>query len=235
VVLTDTGPCQLPPFEALPATRRELDDITELLAEPRRLTGVEVTKQRLEGELARKPRLIHFATHAYFAGNAGCAQSVDDEGLREKPIAPNPLLLSGIVLAGANRPTRVESEGESGILTAYEVAGLDLEAADLVVLSACDTGTGLALRGQEVLGLRWGFRAAGAQALVTSLWRSNDAATSRMMRSFYAALISEDLKADALRGAEALRRAKLAQLASETRLGIRRPLIWANFIFSGVL
>ena len=77
--------------------------------------------------------------------------------------------------------------------------------------------------------------AAGAQALVTSLWRSNDAATSRMMRSFYEALISEELEADALRGAEALRRAKLAQLASETRLGIRRPLIWANFIFSGVL
>jgi CHAT domain-containing protein len=235
VILTDTGPCQLPPFEALPATLRELDDISELLAEPRRLTGSEVTKQRLEAELTNRPRLIHFATHAYFAGNAGCAQAVDDEGLREKPIAPNPLLLSGIVLAGANRPTRVESEGESGILTAYEVAGLDLEAADLVVLSACDTGTGLALRGQEVLGLRWGFRAAGAQALVTSLWRSNDAATSRMMRSFYAALISEELKADALRGAEALRRAKLAQLASETRLGIRRPLIWANFIFSGVL
>ena len=235
VVLTDTGPCQLPPFEALPATHRELDEISELLTEPRRLMGSEVTKQRLEGELASKPRLIHFATHAYFAGNAGCARSVDDEGLREKPVAPNPLLLSGIVLAGANRPTRVESEAESGILTAYEVAGLDLEAADLVVLSACDTGTGLALRGQEVLGLRWGFRAAGAQALVTSLWRSNDAATSRMMRSFYTALVSEDLKADALRGAEALRRAKLAQLESETRLGIRRPLIWANFIFSGVL
>jgi CHAT domain-containing protein len=235
VVLTDTGPCQLPPFEALPATRRELDDIAELLEGPRRLTGSDVTKQRLEAELANKPRLIHFATHAYFAGNAGCAQAVDAEGLRERPIAPNPLLLSGIVLAGANRPIRVESEGESGILTAYEVAGLDLDAADLVVLSACDTGTGLALRGQEVLGLRWGFRAAGAQALVTSLWRSNDAATSRMMRSFYTALVSEELPADALRGAEALRRAKLTQLESEARLGIRRPLIWANFIFSGVL
>jgi len=235
VVLTDTGPCQMPPFEALPATRRELDEITELLTEPRRLTGSDVTKQQLEAELASKPRLLHFATHAYFAGNAGCARAAEDEGLREKPIAPNPLLLSGIVLAGANRPTRVESEGESGILTAYEVAGLDLEAADLVVLSACDTGTGLALRGQEVLGLRWGFRAAGAQALVTSLWRSNDAATSRMMRSFYTALVSEESKDDALRGAEALRRAKLAQLESETRLGIRRPLIWANFIFSGVL
>ena len=55
------------------------------------------------------------------------------------------------------------------------------------------------------------------------------------MRAFYAALVSEDLKDDVLRGAEALRRAKLAQLESETRLGIHRPLIWANFIFSGIL
>jgi len=124
------------------------------------------------------------------------------------------------VLAGANRPTRVEAEGDSGILTAYEIAGLDLQSAGLVVLSACDTGAGLALRGQEVQGLRWGFRAAGARALVTSLWLSNDTATRRMMRSFYA---------------EALRKAKLEQLQSEARLGIRRPMIWANFIFSGVL
>ena len=99
------------------------------------------------------------------------------------------------MLAGANRPTRVEAEGESGILTAYEVAGMDLRAADLVVLSACDTGTGLALRGQEVQGLRWGFRAAGAQAMVTSLWRSNDAATRRMMKSFYESLVSAELVA----------------------------------------
>ncbi|HXV37371.1 MAG TPA: CHAT domain-containing protein [Myxococcota bacterium] len=235
IVLTDTGPCQLPAFEELPATRRELDEIASLLVEPRRMLGAEATKSKLEAELASAPRLLHFATHAYFAGSAGCAQAERSDDLRERPIAPNPLLLSGIVLAGANRPARVESERESGILTAYEVAGLDLSGASLVVLSACDTGTGLALRGQEVLGLRWGFRAAGARALVTSLWRSNDAATSRMMRSFYASLASAESKPDALRGAEALRRAKLAQLESETRLGIRRPLIWANFVFSGIL
>jgi CHAT domain-containing protein len=235
VVLTGTGPCQLRPFDDLPATRRELEDIGQLLSEPQFLMGPDVTKRRLEQALGRQPRLIHFATHAYFAGNGGCDQATDRDGLREKPISPNPLLLSGIVLAGANRPDRVEAEGESGILTAYEVAGLNMRSADLVVLSACDTGTGLALRGQEIQGLRWGFRAAGARALVTSLWRSNDAATRRMMKSFYESLVSAELETDALRGAEALRRAKLEQLASETRLGIRRPLIWANFIFSGVL
>ena len=235
VVLTDAGPCQLQPFEMLPATERELEDIAGLLTETRLVMGADVTKQRLELELTHKPWLVHFATHAYFAGTGGCGAQTDSEGLREKAISPNPLLLSGIVLAGANRPDRVGADVESGILTAYEVAGLDLRDAGLVVLSACDTGTGLALRGQEVQGLRWGFRAAGARAMVTSLWRSNDSATRRMMSSFYGALVGAELPEDSLRGAEALRRAKLEQLRGEARLGIRRPLIWANFIFSGVM
>jgi CHAT domain-containing protein len=102
-------------------------------------------------------------------------------------------------------------------------------------LVRCDTGTGLKLRGQEVQGLRWGFRAAGARALVTSLWRSNDVATSRLMAAFYEALSAPRSTPDAFRGAEALRAAQLAQIESEQRLGVRRPLLWANFVFSGVL
>ena len=238
VVLTASGPCEIAPFESLPGTREELDKIAELVHEPQMLTGAEVTKEQLERALQSKPWLVHFATHAYFAGLGGCGEAEQGtESWRngDGPIAANPLLLSGIVMAGANLPARVGAEVESGILTAYEVAGLDLHSAGLVVLSACDTGTGLHLRGQEVQGLRWGFRAAGARALVTSLWRSNDVATRKMMRSFYEALISDDLARDPLRGAEALRRAKLTQLESEKRLGIRRPLLWANFVFSGVL
>jgi CHAT domain-containing protein len=239
VVLTASGPCQVEPFEDLPATRLELADIRELIAAKHVVEGAEVTKQRLVQELKRKPWLVHFATHAYFAGLGGCHTAQDDDsagaGAGQAPIDTNPLVLSGIVLAGANNPTRIDGEGQGGILTAYEVAGLDLGSAGLVVLSACDTGTGLHLRGQEVQGLRWGFRAAGARALVTSLWRSNDAATRKMMRAFYEALVSEDLADDPLRGIEALRRAQLDQVKGEQRLGIRRPLIWANFIFSGVL
>ncbi|MBW1686290.1 MAG: CHAT domain-containing protein, partial [Deltaproteobacteria bacterium] len=238
VVLTDTGPCQLARFEPLPATREELEDVASLIGSPRTLVGADVTKPRLEAELERKPWILHFATHAYFAGLGGCGPREQGgaswrEG--EAPIAPNPLLLSGIALAGANEPARVGSQAQSGILTAYEVAGLDLRSAGLVVLSACDTGTGLHLRGQEVQGLRWGFRAAGARALVTSLWRSNDVATRRLMHSFYEALVSGEIARDPFRGAEALRRAQLAQVASERRFGMQRPLTWANFIFSGVL
>jgi len=238
-VLTASGPCQVEPFEQLPATRQELEDIRQLIASRRVVEGAEVTKPRLVDELKRKPWLVHFATHAYFAGLGGCHAAPDGDSSEwdgeQAPIDANPLLLSGIVLAGANNPTRIGVEGQGGILTAYEVAGMDLGSAGLVVLSACDTGTGLHLRGQEVQGLRWGFRAAGARALVTSLWRSNDAATRKMMRAFYEALVSEDLADDPLRGAEALRRAQLEQVKDEQRLGIHRPLIWANFIFSGVL
>jgi CHAT domain-containing protein len=236
VVLTDTGPCQLSPFEELPATRQELDDVAALLASPRRLIGPDASKRRLVEELRARPALVHFATHAYFAGDKGCgARAAAAWRADDAPIAPNPLLLSGIVLAGANQPTRVDAEGQSGILTAYEVASLDLSQAGLVALSACDTGTGLKLRGQEVQGLRWGFRAAGARALVTSLWRSNDVATRRLMAAFYEALAAPQARVDAFRGAEALRRAQLAQIESEQRLGVRRPLLWANFVFSGVL
>ena len=117
----------------------------------------------------------------------------------------------------------------AGILTAYEVAGLDLDQTRLVVLSACDTGTGLHRRGQEIQGLRWGFRAAGAQSLVTSLWRSNDAVTRKLMRSFYSELIKRKHSEDVFRGAAALRQAQLVRIEAGKRLvwvGRESRLAW---------
>jgi CHAT domain-containing protein len=237
VVVTQQGPCRLAPFAPLPGTQREVEEVGELVGGARTLLGAQATRPALVSALGAEPGLVHFATHAYFAGAGGCAQAAAARESRreEAPVAPNPLLLSGIALAGANEPAQVGGDGAGGILTAYEVSGLDLRGARLVVLSACDTGSGLERRGQEVQGLRWGFRAAGARALVTSLWLSNDLATRRLMKAFYAALLSEELAADPFRGAEALRRAQLAQVEDERRLGLARPLTWANFVFSGVL
>lgn len=241
MVLTASGPCRLPPFEPLPATEREIEEIRGLLSEPRVISGADATKQRLRSELSTQPRVLHLATHAYFAGTGACEGESTGSSLwgdGHGPVAGNPLLLSGIVFAGANAPSRVSEAGEAGaILTAYEAAGLDLSQTRLVVLSACDTGTGLQSRGQEVQGLRWGFRASGAQALVTSLWRSNDVATRKLMKNFYSELLSSAQRgeADVLSGAAALRAAQLARVADEKRLGVKRPLVWANFVFSGVL
>jgi len=242
VVLTATGPCRLEPFEPLPGSVQEIEEIRALLPAAQVVLGADARKARLYGALNRHPTIVHLATHAYFAGGAGCRGTVaarrDELATRSRPVAPNPLLLSGIVLAGANdaRPVgaQLSQEADSGILTALEAAGLDLSASRLVVLSACDTGTGLHRRGQEVQGLRWGFRAAGARSLVTSLWRSNDVVTRKLMKRFYQQLTANADHGDLFQGPASLRSAQLAGIASVARLGINKPLTWANFVFSGL-
>ena len=237
VVLTGSGPCRLPPFDPLPGTETEARGIAAMLDGAALLMGAEASKAGLRSALAKAPNVIHLATHGYFASLEGsCATGAAKGGgaaRDEVDGALDPLLLSGVVLARANDGPA--QDGTNGILTSSEVAKLDLRSARLVVLSACDSGTGSRQRGQELQGLRWAFRAAGARSLVTSLWRSNDRVTQAMMTAFYQALQAKDLPADAFRGAEALRRAKLDRVATDERLGMKRPLSWANFVFSGVL
>src|SRR5439155_3692898 len=99
--------------------------------------------------------------------------------------------------AGANRAP------DRGILTAEEVAGLDLRGTELVVLSACDTGLGKEAGGEGVLGLQRAFQGAGARALAASLWKVDDAATSVLMEEFYANLWRKKLpRLEALRQAQ---------------------------------
>jgi CHAT domain-containing protein/Tfp pilus assembly protein PilF len=230
VVRTKEGLCELPAFASLPGALRELQEIGPLLGRSRPVLGSDASKERFLDELSgRHPSTVHVATHGYFAGlqqecfaeePAPAATGVD-----LVPASPDPLLLSGIVFAGANG--RHEGD-EGGILTAYELAGHDLASARLVVLSACDTGTGLMGRGQEVQGLRWGLRAAGAGSLLVSLWPIDDEATPGLMRDFYR-FLAEPTDAP-LRGAEALRRAQLERI----RQGVD-PVVWAPFVFSGLL
>jgi CHAT domain-containing protein len=118
--------------------------------------------------------------------------------------------LSGLVLAGANRdPARA-------VLTAEEVAGLDLRGAELVILSACDTGLGKVTAGEGVLGLQRGFHEAGARTLAASLWSVSDAATSVLMEDFYTNLWEKRLTR-----LEALRQAQLAVLRDPARVEAR--------------
>jgi CHAT domain-containing protein len=115
----------------------------------------------------------------------------------------NPLLRSGLALAGANL-TR-DPNGD-GILTALEAAGLNLWGTKLVTLSACDTGVGEVRNGEGVYGLRRAFVLAGAETLVMSLWPVSDYMTREMMTAYYTGL-----RAGLGRG-DALRHAKLAML-----------------------
>ena len=108
----------------------------------------------------------------------------------------NPLLRSGLALAGANDPG---SDKEDGILTALEAASLDLHGTKLVVLSACETGLGDVQNGDGVYGMRRALVMAGAETQVASLWKVADESTAAFMKDFYAALKRGLTKDQALR------------------------------------
>ena len=108
---------------------------------------------------------------------------------RKSAAGRNPLVLSGLVLAGANMPRPLDSlgipRGDDGILTAEAIAGMNLLGLELAVLSACETALGDVAGGEGVYGLQRAFHTAGARNVVASLWKVSDEATVALMRLFY--------------------------------------------------
>ena len=103
------------------------------------------------------------------------------------------LTRSGLLLAGANTALKglpLPEGVEDGVLTAKEIAGMDLRRLDLVALSACQTGLG-EITGDGVFGLQRGFKKAGANTLLMSLWKVDDTATQLLMTQFYKNMLSD--------------------------------------------
>jgi CHAT domain-containing protein len=205
-------------FAPLGATADEGRAIKALFPPATLLTGLRATKSELQRVEA--PRMLHIASHGFFLPDTTASPGGNAPGTSAAP-AENPLLRSGLALAGANL-TR-EREGE-GILTALEASGLDLWGTKLVTLSACDTGVGEVRNGEGVYGLRRAFVLAGAETLVMSLWPVSDYVSRQTMVAYYTGL-----RAGLGRG-DALRQAKLAILKRPNR---RHPFYWASFIQSG--
>ena len=195
----------LPP---LPGTEREAKELSSLASSckwtPRLLLGPQASKAALKG--LRPPGILHLATHGFYlggvaTGEAGTAmrgmvvKSVEEAGgskvvVKDSP-AMNPMIQSGIALTGAQTTLNLWKEGKApdpandGVLTAEDVAGLDLKGTWLVTLSACETGKGEAKSGEGVFGLRRAFMMAGAQNLVMTLWPVSDEVTPLIMADFY--------------------------------------------------
>src|SRR6185295_7202457 len=166
----------------------------------------------------------------------------DDSGLRMLIRSENPLLRSGLALAGAN--LLQDSKGEDGILTAMEVAALDLQGTKLVVLSACETGVGTVHNGEGIYGLRRALVLAGSESQVMSLWQISDDATRDLMVGYYKRLRAGEGRAEALRQVqlELLRSAgrngdrpvpRLGSAVSKVKAEHGHPYYWAAFIQSG--
>ena len=166
------------------------------------LTAADATEEKLKG--LRGPRILHVATHGILPERpAGCGTATSELRRRDAaplPLGENPLLRSGLALAGAN--ARRSGDSDDGIRTAAEAAQLDLRGTQLVVLSACETGLGQVEEGEGVYGLRRALVLAGAQAQLVSLWKVADAQTQALMVDYYQRLLKGEGRSAALREAQ---------------------------------
>jgi CHAT domain-containing protein/Tfp pilus assembly protein PilF len=247
-------------WAALPGTRDEIaavrtsfgqrfaqGDIIELAHD-------RATKTAVRGQVGQH-EYLHFSTHGFFAPPdvpSAIADASPDKttggtaGSSQNMSGYHPGLLSGLVLAGANRPP--EDGRDDGILTALEVAELDLSRVRLATLSACETGLGKSAGGEGLLGLQRAFQMAGAHSVLAGLWKVPDRATQALMSRFYANLWQKKMsRLEALREAQqwmihegskipgGLRGLDTSAddqqpLASSDRLP---PFYWAAFVLSG--
>lgn len=213
-------------FTPLPGTAAEAKALQSLLKldAPSVLTGDRATETNLR-EL-HGPRILHMATHGFFLNDLHMRTAVRRAGFGPEtaslPLGENPMLRSGLALAGAN--ARHSGATDDGILTAAEAAQLDLLGTQLVVLSACETGLGTVQTGEGVYGLRRALVLAGAQTQLVSLWKVNDAAAQELMVDYYQRLLEGEGRSEALRAAQ---KAMLANPAHQ------HPCYWAAFILVG--
>jgi len=202
------------------------------------LVGQEASEPTLKNE-AHRYRVLHLATHGFFLGDTclpGTANTRAVGGLvvatkQRVPAAAmaNPLLLSGLALAGANRRGAALPGEDDGILTAEEVATLDLGGVEWAVLSACDTGLGEIRAGEGVLGLRRAFQIAGAKTVIMSLWAVDDQATREWMVTLYEGRFQKQLST-----ADAVHAATVARLRDRRSKGLSTaPFYWAAFVAAG--
>jgi CHAT domain-containing protein len=249
----------------LPGTAKEQEQVVALAkkvlkADPISRSGREANTKQLEEDLPRA-RYAHLATHGFFADpEFRSALQVDPKEFESRGRgerrggARSPLVLSGLVLAGANR-TGKEMAEDRGIITAEGLIGLRLEGLELAVLSACETGLGEDGGGEGVYGLQRAFHVAGCRSVIASLWKVDDGATQALMALFYRNLWDRKLgPAAELRQAQLTlyRHPEAAEVAQKRGLDFtesdlpkvedkpaakpkRSPTAhWAAFTFSGV-
>ncbi len=188
----------------LPGTQVEVQKIDSLYRGIAKETVTYTDNDALEENIKKvqSPEVLHIATHGFFLENN--VEAIQDTDA----YIENPLLRSGLILAGANsfivagQISDSPELTEDGILTAYEAMNLNLDNTDLVVLSACETGLGEVKNGEGVYGMQRAFQVAGAGAVIMSMWTVDDAATQELMTNFYEEWLGGSSKAEAFISAQ---------------------------------
>ena len=217
--MDDRAPTPLAPWGELKQTLSEVRNISFLWQMAKRTNtevhiGLDGTPEKFKELSERGCSVLHLATHGFFET---MNTKVNIPGLQG---AYRPMDLTGIVMSNGNEGwLHGNNMHHEGILTATDIAKMDLSQTKLVVLSACYTGEGV-VRSDGVFGLQRAFKKAGAGSLVMSLWNESDEVGSQFMSVFYSHLLSENIdKKQAFKLAKA-----------EIRRRFPHPLFWANFI-----
>ena len=218
----------------LNGSKREVEEIANLFKQngiPQKLlTGIMATEESFKRLSGTKPAVVHVSTHGFYDSrdnnsslssnqariwNIGISIDISSEELT--------LSRSGVLMAGAEDYIngKIQSyDSDDGVLTAREIAHLDLRGLDMVVLSACQTAQG-EISSDGVFGLQRGFKKAGANSILMSLWKVDDDATAFLMTEFYKSWIGGENKFNAL---------KLAKQQVRSHKGWEDPKYWAAFI-----
>ena len=195
------------------------------------LTGNDASETSVR--TVEEPWVFHLATHGLFSNksNKGIGDNVNKEDSAALHSAyvrhVQSLSRSGLALSGFNSGGM--QKDEDGLLSAFDVTGMNLSGTNLVVLSGCDTGLGDTFAGEGVMGLRRAFQIAGARYVVMSLWQLSDREAVRQMRTFYQAYIEGSNPVLALRD---MQRSRISWLRNA--LGEAPPALWGAFTIQGV-
>jgi CHAT domain-containing protein len=222
-------------FEYLEGTKKEADMIAEDMKQHRvpyiYYSGIDGTEESFKQQDGTRPKLMHIATHGFFLTEKEAEKSQFARSKKEifterynrvgLSMEDKSMTRTGLLFSGCNHAIQHEQIPESeedGILTAKEISRLDFNGLDLVVLSACQTGLG-EITGEGVFGLQRGFKKAGAQTIVMSLWKVADESTQLLMVEFFKHLTAGQSKRAAFIAAQKTVREKYPN-----------PLHWAAFV-----
>ena len=211
-------------FGFLRASGYEADQIADVLQEnnieTNLIKGADADEKSFRKMDGNSPSIIHLSTHGFYLVGFDKYTEYFDK-LLSYSIKDNSMLLSGMLLADANSTLKASNEKtplNDGIITAEEIAMLDLRNTELVVLSACETAIGVNLQ-EGFGGLVRAFKNAGVKSILASLWKVPDDATAKLMLSFYKLFLS---------GTEMHLALKIAQ--KEVSKLYPDPYYWASFI-----
>lgn len=223
----------------LPGTLREVQNI-KMYFEDNNITvttfvGKAATETSVKSISNQNTSILHIATHGFYYTEPRANKendlhfmihSSDDNRYLEERM----LTRSGLLFAGANKTLKgidIPLGNDDGILTALEISQLDLRNVNLVVLSACETGTGEIAQGEGVFGLQRGFKKAGVKSILMSLWDVNDITTEMLMTEFYKNICEGKSKRESLR----LAQKKVREYRDPDGIFLfQDPQYWAGFI-----